>query len=83
MSNNEIFSKTMKYFYKNEIFFHLGVDGVVLSGDPGHGFLQHGNVVISPGWGRGGTLQVQTLQTLQQIYKRNIRSRSRLVGIDV
>ena len=51
----------MKYFYKNEIFFHLGVDGVVLSGDPGHGFLQHGNVVIRAGRGRGGTLQVQIL----------------------
>merc|ERR1719273_1670829 len=35
---------------------NLGVDGIVLSGNPGNGFLQHGNVVIRAGRGRGGSL---------------------------
>jgi hypothetical protein len=35
---------------------NLGVDGIVLSGHPGDGFLQHGNVVIRAGRGRGGSL---------------------------
>ena len=51
----KIFSNTLKYFQKTLKYFHLGVDGVVVPGDPRDGGLEHGQGV---GGVAGGGVQV-------------------------